>query len=351
MCLKNINVVSIDDNENNLFLIETICLNIGINTKSFLDPLEGLIYSLKNDIDMILVDYMMPNLNGLEFIKEFRKNKKNVPIIMITAAGEDENIHKKAFELGANDFLNKPVNSVILKARVLNLLSNYKNTMLIEDKAKLLENEIQKATKDLILRENETLDVLGKTAEYKDPETASHVARVALYSKLLARELGLSEKEQNILYYAAPFHDLGKVGIEDEILLKPAKLTIEEFDIMKKHTQIGYEILKNTQSKYLKAGSIIALTHHEKFDGTGYPEGLKAEQIHLYGRIVAIADVFDALTSTRPYKKAWDFEKAISFLKEQSNKHFDPKILQLFIKNISEVKYIYNSVKEETCQT
>ena len=347
MNLEHMKIVSIDDNENNLFLIETICLDMDLNVTSFLDPIDGLMYALQNDIDMILIDYMMPNLNGLEFIEEFRKNKKNIPIIMITAVGEDEEIHKKAFDLGVNDFLAKPVNAIVLKARVMNLLTNYQNTILIEDKAKLLESEIEKATLSLINREHETLSILGKMAEYKDPETASHVSRVAHYSKLLARECKLDKTEQELLFYAAPFHDLGKVGIEDKILLKPGKLDDDEFNVMKTHANIGYEILKDSQSEYLQAGAIIALSHHEKFDGSGYPKKLKGEEIHIFGRIVAIADVFDALTSHRPYKEAWSFDKAIDFLKEESGKHFDPQIVGYFINNIDEVTKIYNSFKED----
>lgn len=347
MDFKSMRIVSIDDNENNLFLIESICTDMELQVKSFSEPLEALMYVLQNQIDMILIDYMMPNLNGLEFIEEYRKKIKNVPIIMITAAGDDENIHKKAFELGANDFLSKPVNSVIFKARVINLLTNYQNQILLEDRAKLLEKEVEKATQNLLKREHETLTILGKTAEYKDPETASHVARVAYYSKLLAKGYGLSEKEQDILFYAAPFHDLGKIGIEDKILLKPAKLTPEEFETMKSHAKIGYEILKNSQSEYLQAGAIIALTHHEKVNGSGYPNGLKDDDIHIFGRIVAIADVFDALTSFRPYKQAWSFEDAVKYLQEKSGKEFDTKLVEIFINNLDEVAIIYNSFKDE----
>ncbi|XOB62558.1 HD domain-containing phosphohydrolase [Campylobacterota bacterium DY0563] len=346
MEFQEMHIVSIDDNENNLFLIEAICLEMNLNVKSFSEPLEALIYVLKNKTDMIIVDYMMPNLNGLDFIKEFRNNNKIAPIIMITAAGDDERVHREAFELGVNDFLSKPVNSTLFKARVINLLTNYKNQILLEDRAKLLQEEVEKATKQLIDREHETLQILGKAAEFKDPETASHVARVSHYSKLLAREYGLTEKEQDLIFYAAPFHDLGKVGIEDKILLKPGKLDDDEFKVMKTHSQIGYEILKGSQSEYLKAGAIIALSHHEKFDGNGYPNGLKGEDIHIYGRIVAIADVFDALTSNRPYKKAWTLEEAINFLNEEKSKHFDPKIVDIFVSNLSEVTKIYNIFQE-----
>ena len=347
MNFKSMKIVSVDDNQNNLFLIEAICSDMGLTVKSFDDSLNALVYCLQNEVDMILVDFMMPNLNGLQFIEEFRKNKKHIPIIMITAVGDDENVHKKAFDLGANDFLNKPVNAVIFQARILNLLTNHQNRILLEDRAKLLQQEVEKATKSLVDREHETLQILGKTAEYKDPETASHVARVAKYSKLLAREYGLSQKEQDIIFYAAPFHDLGKVGIEDKILLKPGKLDEDEFKIMKTHAQIGYEILKDSKSEYLQAGAVIALTHHEKWDGSGYPNALTSENIHVFGRIVSIANVFDALTSFRPYKKAWSFEEALKYLDDKSGKDFDPKMVEIFKNKIDEVKEIYNSYLEE----
>ncbi|MEA2017373.1 MAG: response regulator [Campylobacterota bacterium] len=343
---KNMKIVSIDDNENNLFLIEALCSELELKVTSFTDPVEGLLYTISNDIDMIIIDYMMPDLDGIEFIKEYRQKNQTVPIIMVTAAGNDENIHNEAFIVGVNDFLSKPVNATLFKARVLNLLKLYQNTMLLEDKAKHLSYEVDKATNSLIQREHETLQILGKTAEYKDPETASHVARVAHYSKLLALKYGLNQQDQDIIFYASPFHDLGKVGIDDKILLKPGKLDNDEFDIMKTHATIGYEILKNSNSEYLKAGASIAITHHEKYDGSGYPNNLKGDDIDIFGRIVAVVDVFDALTSTRPYKKAWKFDDAVDLLKKESGKHFDPQLVTLFIENIDEVKSIFNSFKE-----
>lgn len=347
MSFENMQIVSIDDNENNLFLIEAIFSDMDLHVKSFADPLDALVYCLQNPVDMILTDFMMPNLNGLQFIEEFRKTKKHIPIVMITAIGDDENVHKQAFDLGANDFLNKPLNAVIFKARVFNLLTNHQNRILLEDRTKLLQSEVEKATKNLLDREHETLQILGKTAEYKDPETASHVARVARYSRLLAKEYGLSEKDQDIVFYAAPFHDLGKVGIEDKILLKPGKLDEEEYKIMKTHAQIGYDILKDSKSEYLQAGAAIAISHHEKWDGSGYPNGLKGENIHIFGRIVAIADVFDALTSFRPYKKAWSFEDALKYLDEKSGIDFDPQMVNIFKEKIEDVKVIYKQFSEE----
>jgi putative two-component system response regulator len=336
--------VSIDDSEQNLMLLEAYANQIELQVTNFVDPQEALEFILNNNIDIIFVDYMMPKLNGLELIAKFRETNISTPIIMITAAGD--NIKLDALKAGATDFLNKPLDLSEFTLRTQNLLKLREAQLLIEDKAKLLQVEVEKATLELIDREHESLIVLGKTAEYKDPETASHVARVANYSKLLAGAYGLNDELQDIIYYASPFHDIGKVGIPDSILLKPAKLDDDEFKIMKTHAAIGYSILKEAKSKYLKAGATIALSHHEKYNGTGYPKNLQGEDIPIEGRIVAIADVFDALVSIRPYKNAWSFDDAVEFLEQESGGHFDPKLVVLFIENIEKIKDIYDQFQE-----
>jgi len=341
--------VSIDDNENNLLLVEAFASSLGVKVRSFQDPQKALtlLEESPRAVDIVFVDYMMPGLNGLEVIRRYRALESNVPMVMITAAGDDAKLKLEALEAGATDFLNKPLNAAEFKARTANLLSLRKAQRLLEDRAELLESEVLKATRDIVEREHESLLVLGKTAEFKDPETGSHIARVAHYSKLLARLSGLGEGQQDTIFYASPFHDIGKVGISDAILLKPGRLDEDEFEMMKTHAKIGYEILKDTKSAYLKAGAIIAISHHEKYDGSGYPHGLSGEQIPIYGRIVAIADVFDALTSHRPYKEAWPFERAIALLEEESGKHFDPELVRLFIDHISEVREIFETFREE----
>jgi response regulator RpfG family c-di-GMP phosphodiesterase len=346
MDFSQFNLVSIDDNSNNLFLIETYCKELGINVESFEDPVNGLMHVLQNKVDIIVIDYDMPQLDGVAFIKEYRNTNKIVPILMVTAKGSDDSVHKAAYEAGVDDFLAKPVNIVHFQARISTLLKSYKLQV-------NLQKEVDEQTEKLQDREYETLEILGKTAEYKDPETASHVARVAHYSEMLAKagyekgDFGLTQEDSKILYYASPFHDIGKVGIKDEILLAQRRLSEEEFEIMKEHAMIGYEILKDSQSIYLKAGALIALTHHEKYDGSGYPNGLVGDDISIYGRIVAVVDVFDALTSQRPYKKAWSVEDALDLLEKEKGKHFDPKVVELFIENLDEVKNIYHTYKEE----
>ncbi len=204
------------------------------------------------------------------------------------------------------------------------------------------------AKKEVFIRENETLHVLGKASDYKDPETGAHIARVSSYSLIISESLGQNKAIQDLLYYAAPLHDIGKLGIPDSILLKPGRLTTEEFEIIKTHTSIGYEILENPSSKYLKAGAVIAMSHHEKYDGTGYPKGLKGKDIPIFGRIVSIADVFDALTTERPYKEAWTFEKTMDFIMDNRGNHFDPDMANLFFQNLTEVKDVYNHCTEES---
>lgn len=347
MDVRGMKIISIDDNKTNILIVESYASLLSLEIESFLNPLEALEACKVNNYDLVIVDYMMPQMDGLEFIAAFRKLTSEVPIIMLTAVGDDMDLQIKALEYGANDFLSKPINSGSFKARILNMLKLRKAQLLIKDKALLLEDEVNKATKLLKDREHETLEMLGKTAEYKDPETRAHTIRVAHYCKLLASLCGLSEKLQNIIFYASPFHDLGKVGIPDSILLKPAKLTEEEFDIMKTHSTIGYEILKNSKSEYLKAGGVIAFNHHEKYDGSGYPNGLRGETIPIFGRITAIVDVFDALTSNRPYKKAWSLEDATQLLINEKEKHFDPELVDLFISNFDKVKEIYENFKAQ----
>jgi len=201
------------------------------------------------------------------------------------------------------------------------------------------------AKKEIFARENETLHILGKASDYKDPETGAHIARVSNYSLIISKSLGQNKAMQDLLNYAAPLHDIGKLGISDSILLKPGRLSADEFDIMKTHTSIGYEILENQSSKYLKAGAVIAMSHHEKYDGTGYPKGLKGDDIPIFGRIVSIADVFDALTTKRPYKEAWPFEKALDLIREERGKHFDPGFVDIFVANRSKIRQILDSYK------
>lgn len=342
MQLENLKAVYIDDEPVNLMLVQAYGAEFNLDIITFENPKDGLDYILNTDVDILYTDYMMPEIDGIEVIKRFREVHDEVPVVVITAIGDDQELKIKALEAGATDFLTKPIDLTEFKARSLNLLSLRKAQLKIKDKALLLEDEVKKATQEIQNREHETLMVLGRAAEYKDTDTANHTIRVAHYSKLLAKKYGLDEKQQEIIFYAAPFHDIGKVGIPDAILLKEGKLLEKEFTLMKAHARIGGEILSNTKSPYLIEGEMIARNHHEKWNGLGYPKGLKEEEIPLSARMVTIADVFDALTSVRPYKRSWSFQDAILFLINEKGKHFDPKLVDMFIESIDEVKDIYD---------
>lgn len=252
----------------------------------------------------------------------------------------------KALESGATEFLYLPFNKYEFIMRVKNLLELRKYQRRVENRANVLANEVKEATKSIIEREKETLEVLVETAKKKDSDTGNHVVRVAKYSKVLAKALGMSEEEQEEIYYAAQLHDLGKIGISEELINKSGQFTLEEFEVIKTHTTIGYDILKNRSSKYLKKGGIVALSHHERYDGLGYPNGLKGNEIPIEGRIVAIADVFDALLMKRSYKDSWSIEDAIDYIKEKRGTQFDPYLVDIYMDNIEEIRRISYEFKD-----
>lgn len=342
-------VIVIDDAEINVMLL---CRLLGkleqCNAVSFTDPTRALEWCAENVPDLVLVDYMMPGMNGVEFISAFRKITScvDIPILMITANDETA-VRYDALDAGANDFLIKPVDKVEFLARSKNMLALRKNQRLLENRAAWLDAEVQKATAEIKAREQETVLRLSKAADSRDPETGAHILRMANYSKLIGANMGLSEMQQQMLLDAAPMHDIGKVGIPDHILLKPGKLSPEEFAIMKTHATLGYQILAGSQSEIVRTGAQIALSHHEKFDGSGYPQGLAGEAIPLFARIVAVADVFDALTSERPYKSAWPLEKAVEFLREGSGHHFDPACVDAFLLHWDQVLEIRERYKDD----
>jgi len=318
-------IAIIDDTPLNLTLMQALVGKLPeCDPVPFSDPVEGLAWCQTNDPDLIIVDYMMPDIDGVEFIRQFRAKPENedVPILMVTADHERQTRYN-ALQSGATDFLNKPVDRNEFQPRVHNMLALRRAHLSTRLRAQELEAEVHKATATIHQREEETVTRLARAAEFRDPETGAHIQRMAHYSALIARQLELPKDFCSTILLAAPMHDVGKLGIPDHILMKPGKLTVDEFAQMKRHPLIGYDILKDSSSPVIRMAATIALSHHEKFDGSGYPHGTCGEAIPLEGRIVAVADVFDALTSARPYKPAWSMEDAERFLRDGRGIHFE----------------------------
>lgn len=311
-------VLIVDDEPTNLRIMRQVLDND--YRLSFAKNGEDAIELATNELpDLILLDIMMPNITGYEVCTRLKANAEtvNIPIIFVSALN-DEIDEMKGFECGAVDYIFKPIRPGIVKARVKNHLS-------------LVRAEQLKITHIQIIER------LGRAAEYKDNETGKHVLRMSHVSKYLAQKLGLGEAFADELLQAAPMHDIGKIGIADAILLKPGKLDDEEFKAMQKHPEIGAEILGHSDSKLIKLAKSVALYHHEKWDGSGYPKGLSGEEIPIEARIVAVADVFDALTNKRPYKEAWPMDETVAFFESQRGKHFDPTIVDVLLSSVEEI--------------
>jgi len=279
--------------------------------------------------DLILLDVMMPGMNGYEVCRQLKANPAHaaIPVIFVTAL-IDTTDEVSGFEVGAVDYITKPVSPAIVRARVRTHLSLAHLDELRETRLQIVQR-------------------LGLAAEYKDNETGLHVIRMSHYSKVLGLASGMSETQADDLLNAAPMHDVGKIGIPDRILQKPGKLDAEEWKIMQSHATIGADIIGSHQHGMLAIAHDIALTHHEKWDGSGYPAGLAGEAIPLVGRIVAIADVFDALTTVRPYKLAWTMEQAIAYLQEQRGRHFDADLVDLFLTELPAMSRIMSQWAEK----
>jgi response regulator RpfG family c-di-GMP phosphodiesterase len=333
------NIVIVDDNAVNLMLMAALARSAtGLEPLRFDDPVTGLEWCREHGADLIVVDFMMPRMDGHQFIEAVRATPHlaDVPVVMVTATGQNA-VRRRALEIGATDFLTKPVDSTEIKLRLRNLLQLRQAQNLLRDRAALLADEVRKATEAILLRERDLIVRLSRAAEFRDPETGGHIQRMAHYAALIARQLGEPESYAQALLTAAPMHDVGKLGTPDHILLKKGRLDPDELAVMHQHAEIGGRILADTDSPLLKLACEIAETHHEKFDGSGYPRGLKGEQIPLGGRIVAVADVFDALNSHRPYKRAWSLEESRAYVEQNSGSHFDPRCVAAFVEGWDEV--------------
>lgn len=327
-------VFIVDDQATSLNILKRViqAFDDNIQVKCFYSATKALMAAESSVPDMVITDYKMPDLNGAQFIKKFRENIhcRYIPIIAITVL-DDINAKYKALEAGANDFLVKPIDIHECEIRCHNLLSMQKQRIVINKHSKSLETKIQQATNEVISRELEILSRLAKIGEYRCNITGKNMRRMGYFTSIIAEEMGINEDIREALKHSAAIHDIGKVGIPDSILMKPGPLTKQEFNTIKSHTNIGYDILKESPSPYLKLGATIALQHHEKFDGSGYPFSLKGKEIAIETRISTIADVFDALISKRPYKEPWPIDRAYDYIRRDSGTHFDPDCVQAFL--------------------
>lgn len=351
---KQATILVVDDEERNLRLMEAMLMPMGhkiVMARNGRDALENM---HTNEIDLVLLDLMMPMMDGFEVTQILKEDEatKIVPVVIVTALHELQH-RVRALEAGADDFLTKPVEKTELRARVASLLKVKAYNDYMRNHQKELETEValrtealRSAFEKIKSASLETIYRLTRAAEYKDEDTGAHIQRMSNYAATIAREMNLKDKTAEFILYAAPMHDIGKIGIPDRILLKPGKLDPAEWDIMKTHTTIGGRILEGSDRGFIRLAEIIALTHHEKWDGSGYPKGLKGKQIPLAGRIVAIADVFDALTSKRPYKEAFSLDVSFGIIREGRGSHFDPDVVDAFFRAIDHLLVIKDTFRD-----
>ena len=342
-------IMVVDDQSTGRAILEQVVrgLDERVVVEGFARPVDAVVWATRHISDLVLVDYMMPEMDGIEFVKRLRAlpGYEHVPIVMITVH-DDRKVRYAALDAGITDFLTKPIDARECLARCRNLLTLRRQHVILEDRRRLLEHMVEDATREVREREKETLLRLARAGEFRDEETGYHLIRMSRYSRLIANAIGLDQDEAETIELAAPLHDIGKIGIPDHILLKADKLDGAEWEVMRRHPVIGHEILKGSASKYVRMGALIALGHHEKYDGTGYPNGLVGDHIPLCARIVAVADVYDALTSVRPYKKAWPSDQAFQYVATEAGRHFDPRIAHAFGAMKKDVVQIQNEWRD-----
>ncbi|GIO16083.1 two-component system response regulator [Cohnella xylanilytica] len=332
--LRQSKILIVDDQEYNVSLLERILGRAGFkNVHSTTDSLEieGMLDGI--DPDIVLLDLHMPGMDGLQALRLIRERKGEdvyLPVLMLTADTTPE-AKQEGLKAGVNDYLTKPYDRTEVILRIENLLRTRQLHLQLQQHNLTLEDRVRERTLELQQAKFEILQLLGRAGEYRDDITGSHTQRVGQLSGMIAARLGLPEPEVDRIRRAAPLHDIGKIGIPDDILLKPGRFEPEEFEKMKSHTTIGANILEGSSFDVLRLARVIALSHHEKWDGTGYPNGLSGEQIPIEARIVALADFYDALTHERPYKQAWTPEEAASEIETQRGRHFDPRVADAFL--------------------
>jgi putative two-component system response regulator len=338
----------VDDNQANVKLLEKLLIQEGYNSiQSTTDSREAVSLYREFCPHLVLLDLRMPYIDGFEIMQHLQEIEKDsyIPVLVLTAEG-DRATRLKALEAGAKDFLTKPFDTVEVEYRIRNMLEVRLLHSKIKEQNESLEGKIKERTNELRETQLSVVRRLGQAAEYRDNDTGNHVIRMSRFSALLAKQLGASSEQCELLLHASPMHDVGKIGIPDRILLKKGKLDPEEWKTMQTHVTIGSEILSDDKSELIQLAQKITLQHHEKWDGSGYPYGLKGEDISFEARIVTVCDVFDALTSERPYKKAWSVEDALTEIEKQSGTSFDQKVVKKFKSVLPEIIEVKNSLPD-----
>ena len=340
MDAREARIFLLDDEMANVVLLQRMLQGDGYgNIESETDSRQGLRQCIENPPDLLMLDLMMPHLDGYGVMEALRAAwgpENPIPILVLTADASRAAC-RRALSLGASDFVNKPIDMMEMRLRARNLL----NARLLDQQlraanaqleARVMQRtrELERINLDLQEAQTEALEKLAQAAEFRDDDTGDHIRRVGNCAEMLAIKLGFSAHEAGLIGRAAPLHDIGKIAIPDSILLKPGKLTGEEFDMMKTHALTGAALLSHSRSPWLQCAEIIARTHHERWDGSGYPHKIAGEEIPLEGRIAAVIDVFDALTHERPYKAAWSIEEALAEIKKCAGSHFDPRVVAAF---------------------
>lgn len=341
-------ILIVDDERVNVLLLEKTLSHEGYTAiRSTTDSRKALDLYQEFKPHLVLLDLSMPHLDGFQVMELLSKTEESayLPILVLTAQPSDD-IRLRALSSGAQDFIAKPFNYVEVLSRIKNMVQVRMLYERVRDQNQILDKKVKDRTRDLEKTRQEVIQRLGRAAEYRDNETGAHVIRMSLFSEIIAREAGLPEEKYQLILNASPMHDVGKIGIPDRILLKPGKLDHDEWQIMKTHAQIGANILSGGDSPMMKMAETIALTHHEQWNGEGYPQGLKGEDIPVEARIVTLADVFDALTSERPYKKAWSVEQAVAEIDNKSGILFDPGLVHILKQNLPELLKIKNTIND-----